>query len=60
MATNPTTRTGYAVFNANGELLWFTIRRTKVAAKLAYKTETSDVVPKSFEVKPVTIAHNGN
>ncbi len=55
MATKLTTRTGYAVFNSNGEMLWFTIRSKKSLAVAAYNVETGDPLPESFEVKPVTI-----
>lgn len=58
MATKPITRTGNAVFNSNGEILWFTIRRTKQMAITAYNEQTGNHLPESFEVKPVTITYD--
>jgi hypothetical protein len=60
MATEPTTESGYAVFNSSGTMLWFTIRSKEALAVAAYKLETGNGVPKPFKVKPVKVTHNGN
>jgi hypothetical protein len=60
MPNEPTTESGYAVFNGSGTILWFTIRRTKQMAIAAYRLETGNGVPKPFKVKPVKVTHNGN